>query len=317
MSGPVEATDVEASDVEESERRRDAQPVAVVTESRLAEVGAMQVRRALPTRGRRTVGAWCFADHYGPAEVNDRFRPDIGPHPHMGLQTVTWLIDGEVVHRDSLGSEQPIRPGQLNLMTAGRGVAHAEEAPGAYRGPIHGIQLWVAQPSATRDGAAAFEHHAELPRVECDGCEATVIVGEFGGAVSTARRDSDHCGVDLSVPAGRTVLPVDPRYEHAVVVALGAVSVGDDTVAPGRLLYLGPGRDELVLDCAEPSRALLLGGVPFGEELLMWWNFVARTREEVDAAYDDWEAGSDRFGSVASGLARIDTTGPFWRRASS
>lgn len=314
MSGPVEV-----SDVEESEPRRpDAPPVSVVTESRLAEVGAMQVRRALPTKGRRTVGAWCFADHYGPAEVTERFRPDIGPHPHMGLQTVTWLIEGEVVHRDSLGSEQPIRPGQLNLMTAGRGVAHAEEAPGAYRGPIHGIQLWVAQPSATRDGAAAFEHHGELPQVELDGCDATVVIGGFAGATSTARRDSDHFGADLVLRAGRTVLPVDRRYEHALLVTLGALTVraaGSDTLAPGRLLYLAPGRDELVLDSPEPSRALLLGGVPFGEELVMWWNFVARTREEVDAAYDEWESGSDRFGSVASELARIDTTAPLWRRA--
>jgi redox-sensitive bicupin YhaK (pirin superfamily) len=309
MSGPVEV-----KDVEESEPRPTAGLETVVTESRLAAVGAMQVRRALPTRGRRTVGAWCFADHYGPADVSERFRPDIGPHPHMGLQTVTWLIEGEVVHRDSLGSEQPIRPGQLNLMTAGRGVAHAEEAPDGYRGPIHGIQLWVAQPSATREGAAAFEHHVELPTAELGGCVATVIVGGFAGVMSTARRDSDHFGTDLDLRPGRAVLPIDPQYEHALLVASGSLAVGEDVVVPGRLLYLPAGRDELAVDCTDPSRALLLGGVPFGEQLLMWWNFVARSREEIDAAYEDWASGSDRFGEVASGLARIETAGPPWRR---
>src|SRR5829696_8161085 len=161
MSGPVSEADV--APVEEADTAEDA--VVEVLESRTADVAGTPVRRALPRRARRTIGAWCFLDHFRPTGPADP-PGTIGPHPHIGLQTVTWLIEGESLHTDSLGSEQPIRPGQLNLMTAGNGVAHAEETPVARVGSLHGVQLWVAQPSSTRDGAAAFEHHADLPRVE-------------------------------------------------------------------------------------------------------------------------------------------------------
>jgi quercetin 2,3-dioxygenase len=310
MSGPVDVTDVPDNDDAQAPAPR---RVAIVSESRSTEVGSLRVRRALPRRGRRTVGAWCFADHFGPANLSEQRRPDIGPHPHMGLQTVTWLLDGELVHRDSIGSEQPIHPGQLNLMTAGHGVAHAEEATSGYRGPVHGVQLWVAQPSATRDGPPAFEHHRELPHVEVGNGTATVLVGELDGSASPARRDTDHVGVDLALRAGDTAVPVVPGFEYALVVTNGAVSVEGQTVTPGHLLYLGVGRDELGLRTAEPSRALLLGGIPFGEQLLMWWNFVARTRDEVDSAYEDWAADSGRFGRVRSRLSRIETSRPPWR----
>ncbi|MHB1252353.1 MAG: pirin family protein, partial [Acidimicrobiales bacterium] len=166
-----------------------------VSESRLTRVGAMPVRRALPRRSHRTVGAWCFADHIGPAAVTNDHGLDIGPHPHTGLQTVTYLVRGEAVHRDSLGSEQLITPGQLNLMTAGQGVSHSEEATGHYEGDLHGIQLWIAQPDATRHAPAAFEHHAQLPRISIDRTLATVLVGEFHGVHSPARHDSALVGV--------------------------------------------------------------------------------------------------------------------------
>jgi redox-sensitive bicupin YhaK (pirin superfamily) len=311
MSGPVELEDLEASE----QWSLQSAFAPIVSENRLAEVGAMQVRRALPTRGRRTVGAWCFADHFGPAQVNESFRPDIGPHPHMGLQTVTWLLDGHLIHRDSLGSEQPIRPGQLNLMTAGNGVAHAEEAPDGHQGVIHGVQLWVAQPSDTRHGPAAFEHHPQLGEVELDGCTATVLIGEFATAVSPARRDSDHVGVDLSLRPGSTAIPLDPRYEYALIVTGPMISIQDIAVGAEQLVYLGSGRDELVLRSAGANRALLLGGVPFAEQLLMWWNFVGRTRDEIDAAYDDWDGDTGRFGRVASSLPRVSTLRPHWRPA--
>src|SRR5947209_4908276 len=173
MSGPLDSQDSSDRTVATAEP-----PVVEVTDSREATVGTMRVRRALPRRQRRTVGAWCFVDHMGPQQVTEAHGPDIGPHPHMGLHTVTWLVDGAVLHRDSLGSEQLIRPGQLNLMTAGHGVVHAEEAVDGYRGTLHGVQLWVAQPAATRDDGAAFEQHAELPVVEQGGAVATVLVGE-------------------------------------------------------------------------------------------------------------------------------------------
>src|SRR5262249_50877503 len=157
---------------------------------RVAEVGTMPVRRALPQRLRRTVGSWCFFDHAGPVQAPSG-DAGIGPHPHIGLQTVTWVLAGELLHRDSLGTEQPIRPGEVTRMTAGRGIVHAEEHPVA--GPVHLAQLWVAQPEATRNGPPAFEHHTDLPRLDLGhGSSGTVLVGAVGGARSAARRDSDH-----------------------------------------------------------------------------------------------------------------------------
>jgi quercetin 2,3-dioxygenase len=285
-----------------------------LTDSRDASVGAIRVRRALPTKGRRTVGAWCFADHMGPAEVTETHGLDVGPHPHTGLQTVTWLVAGEVLHRDSLGSEQTIAPGQLNLMTAGHGVSHSEEATGSYRGAVHGIQLWVAQPETTRHGAAAFEHHAELPRYELRGATATVLVGALGDVESPARHDTDLVGVELVV-RDATVVPLRRDFEHALVVLDGAVAVGDAIVEPGRLAYLAPGTDELPVSVRAPARLMLLGGEPFEARPVMWWNFVARTHEELDAAYQAWRTDDGRFGRVASPLDRIETPPPWWHDA--
>src|SRR5918998_1713717 len=208
-----------------------------------------------------------------------------GQHPHTGLHTVTWLLDGEVLHRDSLGTEQVIRAGQLNLMTAGEGVTHSEEATGRYRGQLHGVQLWVAQPEATRHGPAAFEHHAELPQVELDNAVATVLVGELAGAVSPARRDTPLVGVDAALGPGTGAWPLEPAFEHALVVLEGEVLAGEQVVRPGELAYLGIGRAQVVLSAAERARLLLLGGEPLGEPVLMWWNFVVRSRDELDRAY--------------------------------
>jgi redox-sensitive bicupin YhaK (pirin superfamily) len=309
VSGPVTAADAPAG----------AQPPGPelacleVTESRASQVGDLPVRRALPHRSRRTVGAWCFVDHMGPAAVDERGL-GIAPHPHIGLQTVTWLLEGEALHRDSLGTEQIIAPGQLNLMTAGRGVSHSEEGTGRSHGDVHGVQLWVAQPSTTRDGAPDFEHHAELPTVELAHGTATVLVGGFASAVSPARRDTEHTGVDLEVRRGVSVLPLRRTDEHAIVVLTGRVLVDGTVVEPGHLAYVGMGRDELDLVAEEPARLLLVGGTPFDEPVLMWWNFVARTNEEILAAYADWAEASGRFGQVASDLPRIDVAPPPWSR---
>lgn len=283
----------------------------VIEPSRTAQVGEVTVRRALPRRRPRTVGAWCFADHVGPVTVGPDTDTDIGigPHPHVGLQTVTWLLGGELLHRDTLGSEQVIRPGQLNLMTAGRGVAHAEEGTGSFRGSHHGLQLWVAQPEATRDGPAAFEHHVELPQLELDGATLTVLVGELAGVGSPARRDTDHVGVDLVLRTGTTVLPLVLTHEHGVVVMEGEVAIDGQPIGPGNLGYLPVGRDELAVEVTEPARAVLLGGTPFGSEILMWWNFVARSREEIAEARASWQADDDRFGLTGSPLERISAPG--------
>jgi redox-sensitive bicupin YhaK (pirin superfamily) len=290
---------------------RYAAPVSVdISTSRAAEVGGLPVRRALPRRERRTVGAWCFVDHFGPVDAERSDAMQVGPHPHIGLQTVTWLLEGEVLHTDSLGTEQPIRPGQLNLMTAGHGIAHAEEGQPS-RG-CHGIQLWVAQPESTRHGAPAFEHHEELPQVALEGATATVLVGTLAGAVSPARHDTPLVGADLSLRAGTTAVPLDPAWEHALVVADGTAEVDGTTVKPGELAYLEPGRSELGLHAVDDSRVLLIGGEPFGETVLMWWNFVGRTREEIDAARADWNAHDARFGDVGTSLGRITAPGTPW-----
>jgi len=312
MSGPVSVDDAPAV----ADRGPAASPCVEITESHDATVGRIHVRRALPRRGRRTVGAWCFADHMGPASVTENAGLDVGPHPHIGLQTVTWLIEGQVLHRDSLGNEQVIIPGQLNLMTAGDGVSHSEEATGHYRGELEGIQLWVAQPASTRTGDAAFQHHAELPRVALDRAVATVVIGDFASARSPARHDTALGGLDLHLLGGGTTLPLDPGWEYAIVVLRGSVALGRRQVEPGRLAYLGRGRDELGLDAGPNTRAVLLGGVPFAEQIVMWWNFVARSRDDLSAAYAAWQAQDDRFGRVHSPLPRIPAPPPYWTTSS-
>ena len=249
----------------------------------------------------------------GPATVSEESGLDVGPHPHVGLQTVTWLLDGQALHRDSLGSEQVIAPGQLNLMTAGDGVVHSEEATGHYRGQLEGIQLWVAQPEVTRHAAAGFEHHTDLPRVDLSGVTATVLTGEFGEFISPARHDTPLAGIDIDCHGGVSDLPLHPDWEYAAVVLRGALQVEGHVLTPGHLGYLGDGRDELRLDAEPGTRALLLGGVPFGEEIVMWWNFVARSRDELTAAYNAWRNGNDRFGAVTSPLDRIPAPEPYWK----
>lgn len=275
-------------------------------------VGDMPVRRALPRQGHRTVGAWCFADHLGPAQVTKEHGLDIGPHPHSGLQTVTYLVNGEALHRDSLGTEQLITPGQLNLMTAGRGVAHSEEATGQYEGTLQGIQLWIAQPETTRHLEPAFEHHGALPRIEIGDTVATILVGEFCGVTSPARRDSALVGVEVRC-ARRANFALRTDFEHAFIALEGRLSVNGEELSPGRLAYLGLGSDEIEFDAFEPSKVMILGGVPFESELVMWWNFVARSRDEIDEAFTSWKDDDGRFGTVASALSRIDTPPPFWR----
>lgn len=311
MSGPVDVADTPAQPAIQA---GDSPTLAIeVIDGRATTVGDLPVRRVLPRRGRRTVGAWCFADHMGPVAVDEFRTVEIGPHPHIGLHTVTWLVAGELLHRDSIGSEQPIRPGQLNLMTAGHGVAHAEEATNDYRGDLHGMQLWVAQPEETRHGAPAFEHHAELPQVSLGAGEATVLVGEFDGVTSPARRDTDLVGLDAVLRAGVSSWALRTDFEYAVVVIDGTVAVDDTVVMPGQLGYLGLGRDELTVSTTDNARMLLLGGVPFAEPVLIWWNYVARSKDEVELAGQDWNAQAERFGRVDSALTRIPSPQPPWK----
>jgi quercetin 2,3-dioxygenase len=286
-------------------------PALMISESKLTTVGGLTVHRSLPKRERRMVGAWCFLDRFGPIDVSPDRTMAVGPHPHIGLHTVTWLLQGEALHSDSLGNEQPIRPGQLNLMSAGRGIAHAEDARGRWSGPMDGVQLWVAQPEATRHQAPSFAHHAELPHVDLRAGQATVLIGDFAGARSPADTGSALVGVDI-VGGGTLEVPVDPTFEYAIAVLHGKVRIADSDAAPDQLVYLGIGREVLHLTLDDRSRLLLLGGQPFAEEIAMWWNFVARDRVELTDAYTDWQSENERFGSVGSSLNRIDAPRPYW-----
>lgn len=282
-----------------------------VAPARTATVGTTTVRRALPQRTRRTVGAWCFADHMGPAPYGPDNPLDVGPHPHIGLHTVTWLTSGALVHHDSLGSEQPIRPGQLNVMTSGHGVVHAEQSDRTQHGQLEGIQLWVAQPEATRHGPASFTHHAEVPRGDIGGGIATVLAGDLAGVIGAAQLDSPLVGAELRLHQ-QSAVALEPTFEHAVVVLSGSLALNGTPVAPGQLAWIPPGTTELVLDPLElgpggaNAIAILLGGAPFGEQVAMWWNFVARTPEELRDAAREWAERTSRFGPVATTLTPID-----------
>jgi redox-sensitive bicupin YhaK (pirin superfamily) len=282
-----------------------------VSDSRVTDVGGLPVHRSLPQRGRRMVGAWCFLDRFGPTDVTPQRTMTVGPHPHIGLHTVTWLLSGQVLHSDSLGNQQPIRPGQLNLMTSGHGIAHAEDARDAPPGLMDGVQLWVAQPEATRHDPPSFAHHAGLPVLDLPGAKATVLVGEFAGSRSPARTDSPLVGVDIA-GSGRLDLPLEHSFEHALAVLHGGARIADSLALPNQLMYFGVGRDGVQLDLMENSRVLLLGGHPFTEEILMWWNFVARDHSELEQAYAEWEASSERFPTVTSTLGCIGAPRPYW-----
>ncbi len=258
----------------------------------------MAVTRTLPNKRRRMVGAWCFLDAYGPDDLTAGPGMRVGPHPHIGLQTVSWLVAGEILHRDSLGNRCEIRPGQLNLMTAGRGIAHSEETPAQNSGVLQGVQLWVALPDAARDRPPAFAHHADLPVLADGGLRATVLMGELAGATSPAECHTPLVGAEVTLAAGTDVrLPLEPGFEYAVLALDGAVTVDEETVKPGPLLYLGEGRSSLRLRAGSDARLMLIGGEPFTEQLVMWWNFVARDHDEVVRAREEWTHGGG-FGQV-------------------
>ncbi|MGX2993020.1 pirin family protein [Streptomyces sp. JNUCC 64] len=276
-----------------------AEPVRELLSPRRVQLGeSTEVRRLLPNLGRRMVGAWAFVDHYGPDDIADEPGMQVPPHPHIGLQTVSWLHDGEVLHRDSTGSLQTIRPRELGLMTSGRAISHSEESPRPHARFLHGAQLWVALPDAHRHVEPGFEHHANLPRVTAPGLTATVILGDLDGAASPGTVYTPIVGADLALTRGADVrLPLEPDFEYAVLSMSGEARVDGVPVLPGSMLYLGCGRTELPLSAESDAGLMLLGGEPFAEELVMWWNFVGRSNEEIVQARKDWMEGT-RFGEV-------------------
>lgn len=266
-------------------------------EARTADLGdGMLVRRVLPTRGRRMVGAWCFLDHAGPVRFGQDSPMHVGAHPHTGLQTFTWLIEGEVLHRDSLGSEQVIRPGQVNLMTAGRGIAHTEDS---LTPTLHAAQLWIALPPDQFAREPAFDHYPDLPKWREGAADFTLLAGHYQQHTAPTRLYSNLVGMDLSSEAGGEVLlALQPGFEYAVLPLEGSATIAGETFAADELAYLGQGRSALALTLTPGARALLIGGEPFEQPVLMWWNFVAHTRADIVQAQHDWETGNERFAPV-------------------
>ncbi|MFD8993275.1 pirin family protein [Streptomyces abikoensis] len=274
-------------------------PVHELLEPKRVPLGeSTYVRRLLPNLGRRMIGGWAFVDHYGRDDIADEPGMQVPPHPHMGLQTVSWLHEGEVLHRDSVGSLQTVRPRELGLMTSGRGIAHSEESPRPHPRYLHGAQLWVALPDAHRHVEPHFEHHPDLPIVSAPGVTATVILGELDGTASPGTTYSPLVGADIALAAGtRANLPVEPDFEYAVLAMSGEAEVDGVRVLPGSMLYLGCGRTGLPVRAESDAGLMLLGGEPFEEKIVMWWNFVGRTGEEIARARESWTAG-ERFGDV-------------------
>lgn len=284
------------------ETAADKSPVLQALATRETMLGeGMPIKRALPHHSRRLVGAWTFLDHFGPMSLAaDSQGMRVGPHPHIGLQTVTWLYAGEVLHRDCLGFKQLIRPGQLNLMTAGRGIAHSEESPQPHNGALHGLQFWIALPDQVRNMDPGFEHHGQLPVIERDGYRATLVIGEAYHERSPARVHSPLAGVDVEFfDTGARSLPLNPAFEHAILLIEGELEVAGTLMDTATLYYLGAGRESLSLNCRQPARAFVFGGEPLNEPVLLWWNFVARSTGEMQQARADWEAHAPRFGEVS------------------
>ncbi|MHC9045161.1 pirin family protein [Microbacterium saperdae] len=273
----------------------------------LGGVRGMTVLRALPHRNLPTIGAWCFLDRFGPAETRMR----VEPHPHIGLQTVTWPLVGEIRHRDSLGSDADLRRGQLNLMTAGNGISHSEYSIGEDPIPLDALQFWVVLPESARHGAAGFERHVDLPGLTLAAdagaaAEATVVLGEFAGVVSPATVHTPIVGAEIVVPAGSRVrLPLRTEWEHALMLVEGDVVVAEHPMPRNELLYLGDSRDEVEVSSTAGALLFLLGGEPFEDDIVMWWNFAGRSHDEIATAREEWEAASARFGTVGGHDVRI------------
>ena len=267
---------------------------------RARDLGGFEVRRALPARERQMVGPFIFWDQMGPAVFDAGKGIDVRPHPHIGLATITYLFDGQIYHRDSLGSAQPINPGDVNWMSAGRGIVHSERTDPAWsrqERPLFGIQSWIALPKAKEEGAPAFVHlgQADLPLVEGEGVRARVIAGSLFGKTSPLQTASPTIYADLAMQAGARVTIPAEHVDRAVYVASGSVTVGDCRFGEGQLIVLHPGAP-VDVRAEESSRALVLGGEPMEGPRHVWWNFVSSSRERLEQAKEDWRQG--RFDTV-------------------
>ncbi|MGB2816082.1 MAG: pirin family protein [Burkholderiaceae bacterium] len=266
-----------------------------VIPARRRDLGGFEVGRLLPTGRRRMVGPFIFFDHIGPAALRPPLprAMDVRPHPHIGLATVTYLFDGEMTHRDSLGCEQVIRPAEVNWMTSGRGISHSERFDSMRErgGPLHGIQAWIALPAEDEETEPAFEHYGrdELPMLEDAGWQARLIAGELLGARSSVRTHSPVLYAHVELAAGARFVVPDAASERALFVARGAVEVGGQHFPVAQMLVLAAGATPVV-EAREPATVMLLGGDPVGPRYI-WWNFVSSRPERIGQAKADWQAG--------------------------
>jgi hypothetical protein len=270
-------------------------PIELVIEPRARDIDGLAVERVLPSLPRRMVGPFIFLDHMGPALLRPPQALDVRPHPHIGLATLTYLLEGEILHRDSLGSVQAIRPGAVNWMTAGRGIVHSERTPTELRvGPqrLHGLQLWVALPRAHEEAAPSFRHHPAdtLPVLRDGGAEIRLVAGQAFGVRTPVETFSPLFLADVSLPDGTALpLPADHGDRGAYVIE-GALEVGGRRVEAGRLAVVRPGGSPRLV-ARGPTRVAILGGEPLGEHRHAWWNFVSSSRDRIEQAKADWAAG--------------------------
>jgi redox-sensitive bicupin YhaK (pirin superfamily) len=280
--------------------RASAAAIETVIVPRLADLGSFHVRRVLPSQERQMVGPFIFLDSFGPAAFKIGEGLDVRPHPHIGLATVTYLFEGEIMHRDSLGSACAIKPGDLNWMTAGKGIVHSERTPAEDRrkgAKIAGLQAWVALPRSHEEGEAAFAHHAEAeqPVIAGDGKTVRIIAGSLYGATAPVKTASNLFYADVSLARGQK-LPLDAEYEERSLYLLwGRITISGQTYEPERLLVFAPG-ERATIAAQEDARFLLMGGAPLEGPRYIWWNFVSSSRERIEQAREDWTRG--RFDTV-------------------
>jgi quercetin 2,3-dioxygenase len=282
--------------------RLDGAPEELLLTARRVPLGkTTEVARALPDKQIRMIGPWCFLDHYGPEDVSGSAGMQVWAHPHTGLQTVSWLLDGEIEHRDSLGSQAMVRPGELHIMTAGHGIVHGEISQPDKPPMLHGVQLWVALPDARRDREPAFQSYLALPELSRPGMVGKVLIGEVDGKRSPAVAYSPLCGADLRLDPGADVLlSVDRGFEYGIFVVAGSVIAESTTVDVDQLLYLGDSRPSLHLRSPYGGRVIMLGGQPFSEDIVMWWNFIGRSHQEIVEFRSAWEKRDVRFRPIVN-----------------
>ena len=257
------------------------------------------IKRALPQSQLRNIGAWVFLDHAGPSTFETGNGMDVGPHPHIGLQTFTWILQGEVIHRDSLNNNQVIRPYQVNLMTAGRGISHTEVShPNSKE--LHVAQLWIALPKEKRDIAPDFEHYPDIPHIEDDCHHIHILVGEYHRHISPVKVHSAMTALDIQGKKDTSItIDLKNDFEHGILLLEGSVAVNQQSITMQEIMYLPTGIDSITLQLTANSRLLLIGGTPLSEKPIIWWNFVSWSHEEIVQAREDWQRNHERFGEVS------------------